>query len=37
MTEAIIWFLLGYVAGGVVGILAMALVAANKEKREDGK
>ena len=36
MMEAIIWFLLGYVAGGVVGILVMAVVAANKEKREDG-
>ena len=35
MTQAIIWFLLGYVSGGVVGLLVMAVVAANKEK-EDG-
>lgn len=35
MTQAIIWFLIGYVSGGVVGLLVMAVVAANKEK-EDG-
>ena len=36
MTQAIIWFLIGYVSGVVVGLLTMAVVAAKKEK-EDGK
>lgn len=34
MIEAIIWFLLGYVSGGVVGMLIFALITANGQKRE---
>lgn len=37
MIEAIIWFLLGYVSGGAVGMLVFALLAANRtEDKEDG-
>ena len=35
MINGIIWFLIGYVSGGILGIMVMAMVAANKEK-EDG-
>lgn len=34
MIEAIIWFLLGYVSGGVIGMLVMALRVANDRKEE---
>ena len=38
MIDAIIWFLLGYVSGGVTGMLVLALVAINgRGDKEDGK
>lgn len=33
MIEAIIWFLLGYVSGGVAGMLIFALITANDQKK----
>ena len=33
LIEAVIWFLLGHVSGGVIGYLLCALMVANEEKK----